>query len=71
MDIAVNKHDPQSDQGPAIIGVSVGLLGLAIVLVIVRLAYRVRTHALGVDDYLIMLSVVGVSCWYEKDAPCS
>ena len=55
---SAKANDPYADQGPAIIGVSVGLLGLAVVLVLIRLAYRVRTHAVGADDYLIFLSVV-------------
>ena len=48
------------DQGPAIVGVSIGLLVLAIILVVIRMAYRMRSLALGMDDWLICIAVVCV-----------
>ena len=54
----VKRGDDFPDRGPAIIGVSVGLLGLAVILVIVRLVYRIRSKAMGVDDFLIIISAV-------------
>ena len=52
-------RDPgHEDEGPNIIGVSVGLMSLAFVLVVVRLAYRLRSSGIKTDDYLVMCAVL-------------
>lgn len=64
------------DHGPAIIGVSIGLLGVAAILVIIRWSYRIGSLTLGMDDWLILGSVllslghtiVDVFCTREDDS---
>ena len=45
------------DAGPSIVGVSLSLVILASILVIIRTAYRFKSHAFGVDDAFLIAAV--------------
>ena len=47
-----------ADAGPALVGVSLSLVALATILVVTRIFYRVKSHAFGWDDGLIIAAVI-------------
>ena len=58
MELVARQSGPVQDEGPSIIGVSVGLMSFGFILVIVRLSYRLKSTGIKADDVLIMLAVL-------------
>jgi hypothetical protein len=58
MDVHLRSDGPIQDEGPAIIGVSVGLMAVGFILVVIRLGYRLQSTGIKADDILITLAVL-------------
>ncbi|MCJ1373573.1 hypothetical protein MMC20_004801 [Loxospora ochrophaea] len=58
MDMVGDESVP--DRGPTVIATAASLAVIAAILVAIRIARRIYTSALGLDDYLIVVAVVSV-----------
>ena len=53
----ISLMEDYPDFGPSIVGVSLSLVVVAAILVIIRTFYRIKSHAFGADDALIIAAV--------------
>lgn len=61
--------DLTDNRGPEIIAVTVGTWAIAVVFAALRVVSRkVKRNSLWIDDWLIMVSLVGLPYWRVKNA---